>query len=343
MLFLFIRTLSILVISIAPFVVLPISILFSTHLALLVSAIFLIHYLLVGVVTWINKDFWDSISVLAEIPLLCAVAIASYYALPDGVIVLYKHALDWAGPVLVIVEGLQLTRCILFSGKFVMKLAEDYPDKLPLIKVLVIGGSLVCYLISTYLAYTMYAGSSINIAFASFISSLVTILLVLNVLSVVTDNAVLTDAALLSVYTLQCCRLALLQYTASEQKAPSGFFTSVLSNLQVTFDRIFTTDYLLASALPVIALVTLSLPIMHTSADDDGFSYGGQEQSTAWQILKNCIFRVLGLTLFTHLLLHLVGHITTFSVFWRVAQVIFCVSYYSLTLLTSTSPWPHPH
>lgn len=282
-----------------------------------------------------SKGLWDSISAFAEIPLLCLVAAAVYYGLPESVIFAYKHGLDWAGPILVIVEGIQLTRCITYSGKRIVKLIDDHPENLSIMKGLVVGGSLLCYIICGYLAYNLYISPAMDVSFASFISSALTLLVVLNVLSVFIENGVLTDAALLSLYVLLCCRFALLQSAnqldVMEKAVQNGFLSAIFGNLHIRVNRVFTSDYLLASTLSGVALFTLSFPTEILEEEDIGSLE--EEQSIIWQILKDAVYKILGVALYTHLILQLAGHIATYSVLWRIAQVVLCISYYFMSLM----------
>jgi len=339
-----ISALSKFVVTITPFLALPVSLLFSTHLTLLISAVFLLHYLVVATLRYVSKGLWDSISAFAEIPLLSLISCGVYYALPNSIITLYQYALNWAGPILILVEGVQLTNCIVLLGKRSMRWIEENPDNLTIVKVIVVGGSLMCYLICGYLAYKTFGDPSINVPFASFISIVITLLIVLNVLSVLTEKSVLLDAAILSVYVILCCRFAVLHYgneliKTERQTNPASFLDSLLGNFSASITHVFSIDYLISTALSGAALFTLSLPSEILSGDEEtGLE---TEQGVLWQIVKDALFKVLGITLYTHLILQLVGHIPTYSVMWRIAQVVLCMVYYLLSLVPFKSTHEH--
>eukprot|EP00026_Physarum_polycephalum_P010353 Phypoly_transcript_10514.p1 GENE.Phypoly_transcript_10514~~Phypoly_transcript_10514.p1 ORF type:complete len:227 (+),score=10.84 Phypoly_transcript_10514:507-1187(+) len=209
----------------------------------------------------------------------------------------------------------------------------DHPEYLTFFKILVVGGSLMCYMLGAYLAYNIFTSPAVNIPFASFVSSAITLLLVLNVTSIFKDGAVLSDAALLLVYVLFCCRFALLQLTnvvIVESSNQGGWLSGLTGLFSMNVTRVFTTDYILSILLSGLALFTLAFP--SEILEDEDIGHRESEKGVIWEIVKDAIFKLLAITLYTHLILELVGHITTFSVWWRVFQVALAIVWYTLTL-----------
>jgi len=127
-------------------------------------------------------------------------------------------------------------------------------------------------------------------------------------------------------------------YFSSGQSSWFNPLSAFYSSANVS--RVFTADYALSILLSGLALFTLAFPA--EILDDDDVGHRDSEKGIIWEIVKEAIFKLLAIALYTHLVLELVGEITSFSVWWRIFQVVLAITWYILSLF-GKNLYEHEH
>eukprot|EP01112_Ceratiomyxa_fruticulosa_P006482 TRINITY_DN17286_c0_g1_i1.p1 TRINITY_DN17286_c0_g1~~TRINITY_DN17286_c0_g1_i1.p1 ORF type:complete len:312 (+),score=37.20 TRINITY_DN17286_c0_g1_i1:98-1033(+) len=298
------------VVFIAPFIALPFSLLvLGLYPTLRLSLGISIHQLVSAYLKTILEDNLSIVLSLFDAISISAFSVLSFMFMPHVVVDVYMYFLSWSGPLMMIVESIQIVRLIAFGGRklvhsFQMRGPEDNIVKL--LKTGVVLSTGISYIISFYTLYTIYQHPSLNVPLAAAFGSIATLFVVTFVVSLAWEHIV-TDPAILTLYITFLFRAVFVQYEASRVVGWNYFESpwktetvSIFSKLwgmatdwlgvDINFSkvtRVLSFDTFLSYAISGIGLLTLPMSLKV------GFEYEDEEEENDWvKIVANLLKRL---------------------------------------------------
>jgi hypothetical protein len=133
----------------------------------------------------------------AEIPLMFGIIWLGLNFLPEWLAIPYEKLLLWSTPIFVLLEGLSAVVIILECGER-CSLALENATFLPKILLIMISAGLCA--VSIAIILDIYAAGLLGVASASFVASIVTLMIVLTIGTMAVDHASIGDASLMFLY-----------------------------------------------------------------------------------------------------------------------------------------------
>jgi len=234
-------------------------------------------------------------------------------------------------------EGIQIVRVIMYLSRTLVTKMQINPDHEIPIKAIILGGSILCYIISIYIVYNLYQHPAINVPLSSYLAALCVILVILSLVAVfVVEAGIISDIAIISLFVIFIARSAFLEQPI---QSSNGIFDSFyhfnyivnmfngsfqIGTTKVNFSQFFSFDFLISALLAISTL--LSFPVLWEESDDE-LAQTDEEEENQVSFQKN-LFSVLLVMLYTHVLLTATGNITPSGVVWRILQSVVTLIFY---------------
>jgi len=304
----------------------------------------LFHFLL-AIVKYITKNKWDDWFWLFEIPLLIVICAGGYFAMPHFLEIAYGNFLQYAGPLLLILEGIQIVRVVMYLSRTTVNKITDFPQYGNVIKASIVIVSVMGLTGAVSTMYYLFIHPSLTIPLASYLSVVSTFLFVLLIGTLFfVEGGILSDVSFLSLFVAFVARSALLEQPLLHEQ--QGLFASVfqgnyalsviaqtfqIGTVQVNFNQFFTFDFLVSAFLAISTI--LSFPLLWSPPASE-LDIKDEEEDDRLSFQKN-LFSVLLVMLYTHVLLTASGNIAPAGVLWRVLQSALTILFYCYRLVQS--------
>ncbi|GAM22768.1 hypothetical protein SAMD00019534_059430 [Acytostelium subglobosum LB1] len=300
---------------VVPIVALLVASVFDYYIAARLSILLVTHRILLLGATALFPTLWDTFWFVVELPLLIAL-LSCYYLLPRYLIDSYLVLLDWTGPALIIVEAIQSINFIVFVNRALMNKTMDPSYDLP-IKVLSVIASLVSYLVGIFIFYQLFTNeSTLTFVNVGFLSSTITLLVILIPFMVVVEDSMLLDIALITLFVaLQCF---------------SNLFGSVATSSGYQY-------ILKIMSICSSTIILVSLPMIYgrSSSFSQSTAFGDLDESDYKESIYQLVQMVIIIAL-TYLPLTYFGHISTVSKLLQYSQIVIQISLYVITCINNT-------
>lgn len=265
--------------------------------------------------------------------------------MPHIIEIAYGNFLQYAGPVLLILEGIQIVRVVMYVSRTTVNKITDYPQYENLIKGSIVVVSMISLVASGSIFYHLFVHPALTVPLASYLSVISTFLFVLFFGTVfLVEGGIISDVSLLALFVAFVARSALLEQPLLHEQ--QGGFASVfqgnyalsliaqtfqIGTVQVNFNQFFTFDFMISALLAISTI--LSFPLLWNPPASE-FDVKDEDEEDKVSFQKN-LFSVLLVMLYTHVLLTASGNIAPAGVLWRVAQSGITILFYCYKLVKS--------
>lgn len=337
-----------------PAVSIPLALLGSVNLVLQLSLGFLIWHLFVAALAGLVPSVfekWGEALLFVELPCIFTLVSVVYAGMPELVVSLYHSLLQFSGPLALILVSIQLPRIVMFTSRLLCEKIDEQPTTM---KVIILVSSLLAYVMAGGIVFWLYQHPAIDVASASCLSIVTTLLVVLTLLTLFVDEMNIMDTAMISLSVLLYMKSAfnsLLVLQPHATATTASFWTNIFAEYTskvmhvaaapptaqstlspFVLSSVVSLDFVVEGAFLVACLITLPMPLPLDPLDRELELEGDASLELGPQLRKR-MFKAGMIFLYTYLALCASGDISAVGLTWRITQVFATMTMYMFQVL----------
>jgi len=195
------------------------------------------------------------------------------------------------------------------------------------------------------MVYILFSDPSLTVPFASYLSILCTLVLVMSVVTIFVEAGVILDIALVCLFVVFCSRMAFLESINRSRNV--HYLSTTIYNLfskETGLGQLFSLDSLISMILALLSLLYFKYSYFFEGDELDGLSSGSSMSNDNNEGLAksflNSFSGTLIVLLYTNVILSLYGNVLPDGVAPRIFQAVLALGYYGYRLYQSGEEVP---